>query len=1331
MPIADITIHPAIGIARVGNSDEFFIGPERPWERPEPSGGFKDDSCQVKRQGARFRLFASYADGSGPSEVTVADVNSVEWTVELANKKPTTFPRRRNNVDAWNNLTPKKASIHPDPETIRGSNNRVVFDADTVTLPNTTNPSASNATLDGTKVSLGELRTDSEGRLVVLGGRGESGSPVNTSISGGSGDSIFHNTGWYDDVSDGPVTVQVDTQNGTFTATAWVVVGPPKFVPGMDNMVTLYERLFDLMVEEDYESVPNKPSYTDHVAPVLQRARTVEEVTPISTIPHSWSHPVGAGADSVREMIFDRLRRPPHPAFFPTDIRVSKGDQVTFDWRSDGHNIVVEDQPSGANWGGHTQTEDSNFSFTHTFDTEGVYKFYCQPNLNPWGMKDAIVVGSTDPGDYGGWFTNQAKGEATQAYDSLRPPYRQNYVYVGQEHFNGEQSEMPRIAGFNEDGYFPSTLYEILWKWKEGDYDNDWNANWGDLPPATGDVTPDGLDRAALENCVGAALAPGVELGGALSNQPALDGANYVGSFRINPSGPVEPGDLTKYLPVPWQGDFYNCKDANRTNQPSKTKPWWPATRPLDVQTQQGMAERWDRSMKMRPTDGSPNMVKHWHKLGFVVDQGGDYVEVDRCVADVPSIRIQSSDIDFGAVPHGPMGPRTVKRTAVFEVNSPNSAVVLTTNGIQGNNISAPSTTRRVPSTGDTEFVTVRFPVEYRTQQGDSSQATLTVEQRNGSGRWTVDVTASTTSSETTAVSLVLDRSGSMTQSGGPNRTKRQTLQEAVTTFLDVAADGHGVSLVTYNHQATTESGAKELGKKDSSNTDWRTVLRNTVTDPGTLDPGGATSIGGGILNGHATLTQPNVASQFDNRSMVVLTDGKENTAPYIADVADKVDNRTFVVGFGKPGNTSAPVLQTLSGNHGGKLLITGAIGRANRFVLEKYFLQILSGVTNADVVLDPEGTLQRGDEHRIPFDVTDVDNGLDVILVTPHPEAVDFRLEAPNGDVIEPWRANADPAMRWVLSERVTYYRLSLPAEVTENRPQSYGQWHAILRLGGPRLEPEQEAYKEIDRLIARRDDETHGAPLLSSSSDDVEEEVETHVEEDVMTAEITAEATTGGVDYNLLIHAYSNLEMDASLAQSGYDPGDELRLTVSLTEATTSVEGASVRAKVTRPDGSEDRLSLAAEDDQYRMTVPTSSPGTYRIRVRARGRTSRGIPFQREKRVTGAVWQGGNHDAEASLSGAGPADRERARRRRVCELAGCLLREGGALGEEFQERLAEHGIDVDALRECLERYCRQSDPGRIEAGETLDVPPNVIEKGLLDTVEEQLTDIGDDIDI
>ena len=66
MPIK-YRIHPAIGIARLGDStDDFFIGPEAPrvpptLDKPDGSstqpGKYKDKQGRIKRQGARFRIY--------------------------------------------------------------------------------------------------------------------------------------------------------------------------------------------------------------------------------------------------------------------------------------------------------------------------------------------------------------------------------------------------------------------------------------------------------------------------------------------------------------------------------------------------------------------------------------------------------------------------------------------------------------------------------------------------------------------------------------------------------------------------------------------------------------------------------------------------------------------------------------------------------------------------------------------------------------------------------------------------------------------------------------------------------------------------------------------------------------------------------------------------------------------------------------------------------------------------------------------------------------------------------------------------------------------------
>src|SRR6266704_3230310 len=85
--IETLKIHPAIGIARLGNSPtEFFIGPEKPGVHRQPKGGYKDAQGRIKRQAARFRLFGYDSKGKLVKEITSKDA-SISWTTHLANKK--------------------------------------------------------------------------------------------------------------------------------------------------------------------------------------------------------------------------------------------------------------------------------------------------------------------------------------------------------------------------------------------------------------------------------------------------------------------------------------------------------------------------------------------------------------------------------------------------------------------------------------------------------------------------------------------------------------------------------------------------------------------------------------------------------------------------------------------------------------------------------------------------------------------------------------------------------------------------------------------------------------------------------------------------------------------------------------------------------------------------------------------------------------------------------------------------------------------------------------------------------------------------------------------
>lgn len=81
-------------------------------------------------------------------------------------------------------------------------------------------------------------------------------------------------------------------------------------------------------------------------------------------------------------------------AFLPTGLWIDPGTEVTFEWASNNHNVVVESQPEGAAWEGSpgSETYNEGYSFSTTFDTGGIYQYYCQPH-RPQGMIGGIAVG--------------------------------------------------------------------------------------------------------------------------------------------------------------------------------------------------------------------------------------------------------------------------------------------------------------------------------------------------------------------------------------------------------------------------------------------------------------------------------------------------------------------------------------------------------------------------------------------------------------------------------------------------------------------------------------------------------------------------------------------------------------------------------------------------------------------------------------------------------------------------------------------------------------------------------------------------------------------------
>ncbi|MEP6776621.1 MAG: vWA domain-containing protein, partial [Chloroflexota bacterium] len=477
------------------------------------------------------------------------------------------------------------------------------------------------------------------------------------------------------------------------------------------------------------------------------------------------------------------------------------------------------------------------------------------------------------------------------------------------------------------------------------------------------------------------------------------------------------------------------------------------------------------------------------------------------------------------------------------------------------------------------------------TTAGATASGTVTVQCDETGQTWMINIAANTVARPKSAAVMVLDRSYSMTEDGGDGRTKVQLLREAAKTFVEVMLEGDGVGLVSFDDQIARLMDVTDVGPAGSGL--GRATANIAIDGPG-LDPRGSTSIGGGIAEGKSTLddAQASASPPYDVTALVVLTDGNENTPPYIADVSSSITANTFAVGFGLPSNVSTAALNAITQGHNGYLLVTGQITADIRTRLQKYFLQILAGITNANVILDPAGWLSRGAEHRIPFVVTEADLGLDVILLSPVPYIIGFELETPDGTRITPATMGGLGTVEYVAKPALSFYRISLPAIIPDPSGSHEGTWNAILRL-----DPKDE------RKFARQGTMSVGQDPGALNA-----------------------LRQGYLPYNLLVHTYSNLFFRAVAQQDQYIPGSEVKLFASLREYDVPVEGrASVWAEITLPEKNSRIVSLSeTAPGEFQGSFVTTLSGLYDIRVRARGETFYGTAFTREQNLSAYAFQG-----------------------------------------------------------------------------------------------------------
>ena len=625
-------VHPAVGVARLGNSPgDFYLEPEAigglPLEcdkdgnaKSENVRKFKDAEGRIRRQGAQFRIYAF--DSNDPNdpgrEITLGDpdVESIEWTVHLANKKavwyandefvgnlylagdrnalpdanyypnpdipptPTVDASLRNWYIHGEESRQKNLIIDPGPRKVSRPAERAHFSRDTIPSDYPKGAFPPHADRIPYEIdTLGEMMMSRNGRLVVLGGLGRAGGQMPIATYTGADT-------WFDDTSDGPVwcRLKLKGQAEPIVLTAWALIGSPKYAPELRNISTLDDIMFDVgvryhdLVPQLYRDGAYNPSYRANydrdVQPILDRIGDYIWVANIQSMvafisPRFNARDAGEGNAKNRATFFSYFRD-------SSQNELSEPHQRLFH-----HRVPMVPLNSGSN----SVTNDDQDKYMGLTRTQYFLMGQWAKGLFTTGPAPAWP-NSVHPLDRAsmGNCVGHPMSPGIETTWTMRNPV----IYAEPYRIKVHKDE----AWYREHGL--STL---------GDETGTWLARYGPgIAPPAWLVVSDGC----------------------------------------------EPGDLTKRMSGPWMADFYQCsvEYVNFSDPPLKPMPnttaiteipspptyytyWWPPQAPMHVLTGEMTAKDQAAAgvpagMEVYYTRGANNignLVIAWSYMGFILNE--------------------------------------------------------------------------------------------------------------------------------------------------------------------------------------------------------------------------------------------------------------------------------------------------------------------------------------------------------------------------------------------------------------------------------------------------------------------------------------------------------------------------------------------------------------------------------------------------------------------------------------------------------------------------------------------------------------------------------------